>query len=222
VPDVTDERAIRLAVDINVFVADILSRRQTQRSTAARKIVDAVRDGMCAAGPVQLITSLPIIENFADVLERRFGYSREDAAEKAWILEQYALEGPMPSRPYLPVATGYIPFETEEQLRQAIAAHSRPENADKLFNEVEDDRYVLATALAGRADIFVTCDLQDFCRGPAMRLQRTDVVLFPFAERTLVIGAPQFVAYWLGQGEVPDESFVARHPHDFAKCATNG
>ena len=121
----TDWRAIRLALDINVFVADILSRRHSRRSTASTRIVDAVRDGMCPAGPVQLITSLPIIENFASVLRRRLGYSSEDAAEKAWILEQYAREGAMPSRPYLPVASGHIPFETEDQLRQAIAAHAR-------------------------------------------------------------------------------------------------
>jgi hypothetical protein len=68
---------------------------------------------------------LPLIENFANVLQRRLGYSRASADEKAWLLEQYSREGPLPSR--------------------------------QLFNEIQDDRYVLETALAGTADILAAC-----------------------------------------------------------------
>jgi hypothetical protein len=214
-PALNEERVIRLAVDINVFVADILSTRLQGRASASTRIVEAVRDGRCPAGPVQLITSLPLIENFANVLQRRLGYSRASADEKAWLLEQYALEGPTPSRPHLTVGSRYIPFETERQLRQALEHQLRPANAAKLFNEIQDDRYVLESALAGRADILVTADMVGFRKGSAVRLARNDVLLFPTADQTLVIATPQFASYWLFQGVVPDADFVAGHPEDF-------
>jgi hypothetical protein len=207
---------LRLALDINVLVAEILSWRTPRRATASAMLVDSVRDGNCPAGPVQLVTSLPIIENFASVLHRRLGYSASEAAEKAWLLEHYTMEGPMPNHPYLTVGAGFTPFDTERELRQAVETFADQIDSQKLFNEVRDDRYVLETAVAGRADILVTANIADFIRGPAIRLERDDVVLFPFADRTLVIARPAFAAHWLRQGIVPDAAFVAAHPEDFA------
>jgi hypothetical protein len=171
---------------------------------------------------VQLITSLPLIENLANVLQRRLGYGKASADEKAWLLEQYALDGPMPSHPYLAVGSRFIPFETERQLRQALEHQLKSKKAAKLFDEIEDDRYVLETALAGRADLLVTADVAGFRKGSAVRLMRDDVLLFPVADRTLVIGTPYFAAYWLFQGIVPDAVFIADHPQDFAPYRSEG
>lgn len=214
----TADRVIRLTPDINVLVADQLSRRRGLRTSAATTIVDAVRDGACPAGPVQLVISLPMIEAYANVLARRLGYVRTEAEEKAWLLAEYALAGPAPDRPYLPVGAGFIPFETEAELRQSIEARQRSSEAAKLFHEVQDDRYVLETALAARADILVTADLDDFIRGPAIRLQRPDVALFPFVDMTLVVAKPSFAAYWLRQGVVPDAAFIAARREDFPRA----
>lgn len=214
-PPVSEDRILRLALDINVLVADLLATRKGRRGTASAMLVDAVRDGMCPAGTVQLVTSLPVIENFTSVLRRHFGYTAFEAAERAWLLEQYTLEGPMPDHPAVAVGTGYIPFETETELRQAVEAFAERADEAKLFNEVRDDRYVLETALAGRADILATADIKDFIRGPAIPLERDDVVLFPFAGRTLVIATPAFTAYWLRQGVVPDAGFVDARPDEF-------
>jgi hypothetical protein len=216
---VTDDRVIRLTPDINVLIADQLSRRRGLRAGAATMIVDAVKDGSCPAGPVQLVISLPMIEAYANVLQRRLGYSRTEAEEKAWLLAEYALAGPVADQPYLPVGAGFIPFETEEQLRQSIEARWRSPDAAKLFHEVQDDRYVLETALAGRADILVTADLDDFIRGPAIRLQRPDVGLFPFGDMPLVIAKPSFAAHWLRQGVVPDAAFIVARPEEFMRAA---
>src|SRR5262249_14027371 len=161
------ERTIRLALDINVFIADILSTEIGRRNTAASLLVEAVRTGTSPAGRVQLVTSLPIIENYANVLSRRLGPETAEAQERAWILQQYALEGPTPDHPYLSVGSGYIPFETEEEWRRSIANHLGRSEADKLFHEIQDDRYVLETALAGRADVLVTADVAGFAKGPA-------------------------------------------------------
>ena len=209
------ERVIRLALDVNVFVADVLSFRKARRGGTATMLVDAVRDGTCPAGPVQLVTSLPVIETYASVLRRRLGYLAAEADEKAWLLEQYALEGPMPDHPHVPVGCGYIPFETETQLRQSIENHVDAAEVGKLFHEVQDDRYILETALAGDADILATADVDDFARGPAIRFDRKDVVLFPFADRRLVIATPSFAAFWLRQGVVPDAAFVDARPGEF-------
>jgi hypothetical protein len=260
-PVVRAERIIRLALDINVLVADVLASMRGRRGTAAAVLVDMVRRGTCRAGPVQFVTSLPVIENYANVLRRHLGYSAVDADEKAWILQQYSLEGPVSDLPYVAVhdpekwtpvfgkrsctnkvlerdddskishhaliGAGYIPFESEEQLRRSVAAHaagkapSLPSPACGgglgwgFFHETQDDRYVLETALAGRADILATSDLQGFAKGPAITFQRDDVVLFPVADRKLVIGSPQFGAHWLGEGIVPDAGFIADHPEDF-------
>jgi hypothetical protein len=84
---VAGNRVLRLALDINVLVAELLAARKGRRGTASAMLVESVRDGTCPAGPVQLVTSLPIIENFANVLRRHLGYSPSEAAEKAWLLE---------------------------------------------------------------------------------------------------------------------------------------
>ena len=219
-PAVSAERTIRLALDINVLIADLLAGMRGRRGTAAATLVDMVRRGTCPAGPIQLVTSLPVIENYANVLRRHFDFDAADADEKAWILQQYALEGPAPSLPYVNVGGGYIPFETEAQLRQSIAAHANRKQLDKLFHEVQDDRYVLETALAGRADILATSDMQGFAKGPAVIFQREDVICFPFGGRDLVIATPQFVVHWLHQGIVPDAAFIAGHAEDFIPSGT--
>ena len=211
----TDDRVIRLTPDLNILVADLLSRRRGLRPGAATMIVDAVRDGVCPAGPVQLVISVPMIEAFANVLQRRLGYARTVAEERAWLLADYALAGPLRDRPHVPVGSGFIPFETEGQLRQSIEARSRSSDTAKLFHRVQDERYVLETALAGRADILVTADLDDVMRGPVIRLERSDVALFPCAAMTLVVARPSFAAHWLRQGVVPDAGFIAARPDAF-------
>lgn len=213
-PPVEQERVVRLALDINVFVADLIGRKRGHTGTAAMRIVDAVRSGTCAAGPVQLVTSVPIISNFENVLKRRLGYSESDAAERAWVLEEYTRQGPMPSAPNVVVGSGYIPFATENEIRQAVVSHVGKAAAGKLFDEIRDDRYVLETALAGNADILVTSNIGDFCRGPAVKFKRNDVAVFPLADRKLVIATPQFAAYWIGQGITPDADRLGRtDPH---------
>ena len=82
---------------------------------------------------------------------------------------------------------------------------------------MKDARYALVIALAGRVDILVTADLDDFIRGSAIRLQRPDVALFPFADVTLVVAKPSFAAQWLRQGIVPDAAFIAARPAQFPR-----
>jgi len=212
------ERVTRLSLDINILFADVLSARLGRSQSAATMLVDAVRDGRCRAGPVQLIISVPIIENWADVLRRHFHYDPEAANAKAWSLYDYAVEGPLGTLPSLVVGAGHIPFASEQDQQRAILDHMRPENAGKLLAEISDDRHVLLAAVAGHADILVTADMQDFTRRPTIRFRdRTDVVLFEYADRALVVARPGFVAHWFDQGIVPDATFLAERRDDFVR-----
>ena len=214
-PPLTPGRVIRLALDLNVLWSDQRARDGNVRGTAASMLVDAVRDGTCAAGPVQLITSVAVIEAWADVLRRHFGYGSDAAREKADLLQEYAAQGPLAAVPNLLVGSGYIPFGTEREVADAIRAHARPGNADKLFDELTDDRHILLAALAGEAAILATSDIDLFRRGSAVALERPDVVLYPSGSRTLAIAKPSFVAYWLRAGIVPDLTPIEAEPDAF-------
>jgi hypothetical protein len=204
------DRLIRISLDINVLVADLLGTIKGRKGTAARYLVDAVRNGECDAGPAQLITSVPVIENWANVLMRLFNYDKDSAEETAWLLHDYALEGPLALRPSIIVGAGHIPFASEEEELAAARTHLNASSA-KLFDEITDDRHVLLGAIGGEADLLATNDVDDFHRGPAQSFSGRDVMLFPTAASSLVIGRPSFLAFWLRQGVIPDAVFLADH-----------
>ena len=58
-------------------------------------------------GPVQLITSVPVIETWANVLRRHFGYTADAAGAKAWILQEYAESGPLGLHPQIVLGSRY-------------------------------------------------------------------------------------------------------------------
>lgn len=177
--------------------------------------MDAVRNGECDAGPVQLITSVAVIENWASVLVRHFKYDRLSTEETAWLLHDYAMEGPLAVPPSIVVGAGHIPFATEDEERAAARAHLIATD-EKLFDEISDDRHVLLSAIGGTAEVLATNDVNDFERGPARTFSnRNDVILYPTIASSLVIGKPVFLAHWLRQGIVPDAGFLASRPDEF-------
>lgn len=211
-----EERVIRLTIDLNVFVADLIATERRVKATAASMLVEAVRDGTCPAGPVQLVVSVPMLEALSDVLVRRLAFPFDDAARLVDTVAAYAIEGPIPTPPLIALAAGFIPFADEQEIAKAMA--NRLSRRDMpLFDEIEDDRHVLTTALAGRADILITANIRDFLRGPVIRLARPDVALYPFAGQTLVVATPTFARHWLWQGIVPDAAFVQSQPDEFIR-----
>jgi hypothetical protein len=127
------------------------------------------------------------------------------------------MAGPIPQSPSLVVAAGVAPFETKVQSEILKRRWYLDQSDGQLFHEIQDDRYVLEAALAGRADIMATANLADFNRRDAVQLTRDDLLLYPTAERSLVIAKPSFVAHWMRQGFVPDTRFVLQHPGDFQR-----
>lgn len=201
-------------MDINVWFADLLASTKGKSGTAAQFVANCIRDGGCPAGPVQFITSVPVIENWVSVLERRFGYAAAEANEQAALLYDYASDGALGIPPSIVVGAGHIPFADDVSERESAIAHKA--KTDKRFGEVEDDRHVLLSAVAGEANILATSDVDDFLRGPALQLEgRSDVIIYPTAVSGLVIARPAFVRHWLEQGVVPDFKFIESSSDEF-------
>lgn len=72
---------LRLCLDLNVFMADLLSRRTPDRRGAASYLVAAVREGHCPVGPVQLVVSLGMLDRLRSVLIRLPG-ATADAVDR--------------------------------------------------------------------------------------------------------------------------------------------
>ena len=84
-----------------------------------------------------------------------------------------------------------------------------------MFDEVEDDRHVLLTAIAGKADILVSGNMQDFRRGKVLEFDRDDMFVVPGPDHHMVVGTPAFAAHRLRQGIVPDWDLVSSRPEEF-------
>jgi predicted nucleic acid-binding protein len=130
---------LRLCLDLNVLVANLLARAKGRQGTACQALVEAVRRGRCAAGPVQLVISWGMLDRLEDVLRQQLGIARGTAQRYRASLAALAVAGPSGLPPSLTLGgTGVVPLHDLE------------------------DRHVLETALAGRADWLVTANLADF------------------------------------------------------------
>jgi hypothetical protein len=97
-------------------------------------LVEAVGSGQSPRGPVALVVSWGMLERLRIVLARDLGFSDRDAARLVELIASYAREGPSLTLG----GVGVIPIHDVE------------------------DRHVLETAWAARADILVTANLADF------------------------------------------------------------
>ena len=132
-------RAIRLLLDINILVSDVLSRARRRRGTASQKLVDAVLAGKLGETAIQLVVSIPMLDRFQEVL-LRLGAEASDAEAARLALIDLARSGPDALDPYLLLDRSDILFPLAD----------------------EEDAGVLATAFAARADLLVTDNLNDF------------------------------------------------------------
>jgi predicted nucleic acid-binding protein len=136
---VTPTRAMRVLLDINILVSDVLSRARGRRGTASQKLVDAVLAGRLGEAQIQLVISLAMLDRFQDVL-LRLGAEASDAEAARLALIDLARSGPDALDPYLLLDRSEAPFALAD----------------------EEDAHVLAAAFAARADLLVTDNLADF------------------------------------------------------------
>jgi hypothetical protein len=136
---VNGTRAVRLLLDINILVTDVLSRARGRHGTTSQKLVDAVLAGKLGETPVQLVVSVPMLDRFQDVL-LRFGADAGQAEAARLALIDLARSGPDSLDPFLLLDRSDVAFPMAD----------------------EEDARILATAFAARTDIIATDNLADF------------------------------------------------------------
>lgn len=164
---------MRACLDLNIWVADILARRDGRSGSACQLIVNAVR-GLAPHAPLQLVISWGMLDRLHAVLSDQLAFGASTAGDLADAISSYAEQGPSLTLG----GAGVIPIHDRE------------------------DRHVVETAWAGRAAVLVTIDFRGFLsadgevliEGRLARLRRADQVLF--------LIHPFTFAAWLRGGEI--------------------
>jgi hypothetical protein len=165
---------LRLCLDLNVFVANLLARAKGCQGTACQALVAAAWRGRCAAGPVQLVISWGMLDRLEDVLRHQLGIGRGTAQRYRASLAALAVAGPSGLPPSLTLGgTGVV-----------------------LLHDIED-RHVPETALAGRADWLVTTNLDDFAVPGDRVVAEGQLVVRVGPPRELQLVHPFLAAEWL-------------------------
>ena len=187
------ERALRVCLDVNIFVADFLSGRRGNPAGSSSKIVDLVRNGTSALGPLQLLLSWRMLTTLGIVLER-LGEMPDDAWATCELFAAVAEFGPLQEPPTLVLGgTGLLPLMDNE------------------------DVGVAETAFTGKADLFITADLDDFEFGAKSALNTARLggrpnrkpqilIMENPAGHVVVAVVPEVAVGWLlGQRPLPKE-----------------
>lgn len=167
------DRAVRVLLDVNIFVGNIIAHDRGHHGTATQTLLDMVSSHRWGrADRAQLIVSFEMIDTLETVL-RRLDYPEERITAYCGAIIDVMKYGPDGLYPY-------IVLGGEEQFP---------------LPDVEDAG-VLATAFAGRADILVTDNLKDFA-GKDVRVVDTQGVATRSGMRTL-----QALRYRMGDADV--------------------
>ncbi len=160
---------IRVCLDLNVFVAEFLATLYDRHDTLAQQLVELCRHGRLGDASVQLVISIPMLNRFAEVLVRDFDVESGAAVALAEAIGDLA-RARSGGGPLLVLGgTGVAPVRDEE------------------------DRYVLETAFAGKADYLVTENMRDFVP-PGTWIRRPDLAQYG----ELLIAKPKAFANLVG------------------------
>lgn len=159
---------MRLCIDLNVWCADVLATQYRRKGTAAQSIVEAVRSGS-ARTSIQLVISLGMLQRLELVVARDLDATPEEAAELVDVIADYARVGPS----LILGGVGVLPILDDE------------------------DRHVLETAWAGRADVLVTSDFAGFLSADATVITPGRLARLERGGRRLWLIHPFAFAAWL-------------------------
>lgn len=174
-----EDRPLRLCLDLNVFVADLLARRERREDTAVRLLVESVARTTTPLGRLQLIVSVGMLNRLRSVLEGRLGVTATTVGSYVGALSQYARHGPTGRSPLLVLGgTGVLPMPDRE------------------------DAHVLETAIAGRADLLATADMAHFSFSDTIVLEEDRVLRYRRADHDVVIAHPFRAARWIREGRI--------------------
>lgn len=174
-----EDRPLRLSLDLIVFVADLLARRERREGTAARLLVQSVARVTTQLGRLQLVVSVGMLNRLRSVLERRLGVTATTVEAYVGALSRSARFGPGGQSPLLVLGgTGVLPMPDRE------------------------DAHVLETAVAGRADLLATADMSDFDFPDTIVLEEGRVLRYRRADHDVVIAHPFRAARWIREGRI--------------------
>jgi predicted nucleic acid-binding protein len=155
---------LRVLLDVNVWVANLMAAARGRQGTAVQRIVAMVTGGRWGDGAreAQLVVSLDMLATLETVL-RRQGASSDAAEAYVEAIEGIMKHGPDELDPYLVLG-----------------------GRDQFAMADVEDAGVLATAFAAKATLLVTDNLKDFQTRDALRID-TRVVRASSGSRQLYV-----------------------------------
>lgn len=161
----------RWCLDLNIWCAALLGDLKGHQNSACQTLVNIVRRGHCAYGDIQLIISWGMLNRLQQVLIR-LGINHDDAVSYVDVICTYGNLAPSLTLG----GTGIIPLQDEE------------------------DRHVLETALAGKANVLVTANLSDFKGKETQEVLIDRHYRYISPEQTLEIVEPFLMMEWIRTG----------------------
>ena len=162
----------RICLDLNVWCAAYLADRAGRRGTASQTLIEAARGGPVERESLQLVVSWGMLERLRFVLVERLQFDPSDANALVDAIAGYAHMGPSLTLG----GVGVIPIQDTE------------------------DRHVLETAWAGRADILVTANLDDFVQDGDEVVRAGRAYRLNHGGKTMILAHPFEAAGWLRDG----------------------
>jgi hypothetical protein len=96
------DRALRVCIDINIWVGLLLATRRGLTKSALRKVISAARSMKVGDRPVQLVMSIEMMDTLKRVIYR-IGISSERAHEFVLTIIDLMKSGPEYLDPYLAI-----------------------------------------------------------------------------------------------------------------------
>lgn len=173
----SDPPILRVLLDLNIFVAYVLSLSKGRTGTASQFLVQCIRGGSCALGPLQLVVSWGML-NRLEVVLTRLGYNPADSSGFAEAVAELSRLGPFQESPSVTLGgMGVVALKDEE------------------------DAHVLNTAIAGRAGILVTANFKDF-DASMLELVSGMVGKIKRPDHHLLVAHPKIAARWFREGKI--------------------
>jgi len=168
-----------VCLDLNVWVSNVLELRMERVGTTSQQLVQTVAAGFCSIGPVQLVVSWPVLDRLGVVLQREFSVSDDAVQDIVQAIARIAEAGPDMHAPYVLLGgTRVLPLRDIE------------------------DRHVLETALAGKADVLVTSNFDDFLPPRSVVVERGELAIVRRDGHQVIIAHPRQMRRWLNAGAI--------------------
>lgn len=168
-------KPLKLCLDLNIWCAALLADIKGNRNSACQSIVNFVRYGHCYSRKVELIISWGMLNRLEQVLLRLTPLA-EDASFYVNVISGYA----QLSNPQLILGgTGVLAIDDLE------------------------DQQVLETAVAGKADLLITANFQDFLNKDVKTIIPNKYAIYDFPDHHIHIVHPYLAVNWLNKDTIP-------------------